>query len=88
MPKQIGLVGVMVMLTSVALVTSSAAEPDNPLPACVAVTVVDPAAAAVAYPLDPAALLNDAIPPGEVDQVTCSVISRVVESEKVPMAEY
>ncbi len=80
----LGLVGVTVMDTSVAEVTVSAVDPDI-LPD-VAVIVVDPAAADVARPLDPAVLLTAATPEDDEFQVTAVVRSCVVPSEYVPVA--
>ena len=71
------------MDTRVAAFTVRPVEPDTPPDA--AVIVVDPAATAVANPLEPAALLMVAVPFEEV-QVTVLVKSCVVLSEKVPVA--
>jgi len=67
------------MDTSVAAVTVSVVDPDI-LPD-VAVIVVEPAAAGVARPLEPAALLMVATPPVNEPQVTVVVRSCVVLSE-------
>lgn len=52
----------------------------------VAEIVLEPAAAEVARPTEPAALLIVATEPGEELHVTAEVISCVVLSEKVPVA--
>jgi hypothetical protein len=64
----LGLVGVIVMDTSVAEVTVSMVDPD--LLPDVAVIVVEPAATGVAKPLEPAALLMVATPAVDEFQVT------------------
>ena len=75
----LGLVGVTAMDTSVAEVTVSVVDPD--LLPDVAVIVVEPAAAAVASPLEPAALLMVATPVLDEFQVTDAVRFCVVLSE-------
>jgi hypothetical protein len=75
----LGLVGVIVMDTSVAEVTVSVVDPDM-LPD-VAVTVVEPADAEVANPLEPAALLMAATAVADELQFTTAVKSCVVLSE-------
>ena len=80
----LGLVGFTDMDTSVAEVTVSEFEPDM-LPDT-AVIVVEPAAAAVANPLEPAALLMPATASSDELQVTVVVRSCVVLSENVPVA--
>jgi hypothetical protein len=73
-----GLVGVIAMETSIAVVMVSVVDPEM-LPD-VALIVVEPAATDVASPLDPAALLMVAAEPDEL-QVTAPVKSCVVPSE-------
>jgi hypothetical protein len=80
----LGLVGVTVMDTSVAEVTVSVDDPDI-LPDT-AVIVVEPAATAVASPLEPAELLTAATAAAEELQITDVVRSCVVLSENVPVA--
>ena len=75
----LGLAGVTAMDTSVAVVTVSVVDPD--IPPDVAVTVVEPAAAEVANPLEPAALLIVAAPVFDELQVAAVVRSCVVPSE-------
>jgi hypothetical protein len=75
----LGLVGVIAMDTSVAGVTVRVVDPDM-LPD-VAVIVVDPVAAEVADPLEPAALLIAATSGLDELQVTAVVMSCVVLSE-------
>ena len=78
-PKaMLGLVGVIVMDTSVAAVTVSVVDPD--MPPDVAVIVVEPADADVAKPLEPA-LLMVAIPAADEFQVTDVVRFCVEPSE-------
>jgi hypothetical protein len=79
-----GLVGVTARETSVAGVTVSVVDPET-LPDA-AVIVVVPAAADVANPLLPAALLMVATPVEEELQVTVFVRFCVVLSEYVPTA--
>ena len=67
------------MDTSVAEVTVNVVDPD--IPPDVALIVVDPAAAEVARPLEPAALLMAATPVADEFQVTAVVRSCVVLSE-------
>ena len=69
----------IVMYTSVVELTVMVADPDTPFD--VAVIVVDPAAAGVANPLEPAALLIVATPVLDELQVTTAVRSCVVLSE-------
>ena len=80
----LGLVGVTAMDTSVAGVIVSEVEPDM-LPD-EAVIVVEPAAADVANPFEPAALLIEATAPVDELHVTVVVRSCVVLSENVPVA--
>jgi hypothetical protein len=80
----LGLVGVTAMDTSVAGVTVSVVDPDM-LPD-VAVIVVEPAAAEVATPSVPAALLIAATAIADEFQITDAVRSCVVLSENVPVA--
>ena len=80
----LGLVGVTAMDTSVAGVTVNVVDPDI-LPD-VAVIVVEPAAAEVASPLEPAALLMAATTAADEFQVASVVRSCVVLSENVPVA--
>ena len=75
----LGLVGVIAMETSVAVVMVSVVDPEM-LPD-VALIVVEPAATDVASPLDPAALLIVATLVLEELQVTAPVKSCVVSSE-------
>ena len=75
----LGLAGVTAMDTSVAVVTVSVVDPD--IPPDVAVTVVEPAAAEVANPLEPAALLIVAAPVLDEFQVIAVVRFCVVLSE-------
>ena len=75
----LGLAGVTAMETSVAEVTVSVVEPDT-LPD-VALIVVEPAAAEVANPLEPAALLMAATAAVDEFQVAVVVRSCVVLSE-------
>jgi hypothetical protein len=75
----LGLVGVTVIDSSVAEVTVKVAEPESPPD--VAVIVVEPAAADVARPLEPAVLLMAATPEDDEFQVTAVVRSCVVLSE-------
>jgi hypothetical protein len=75
----LGLFGVTARDTSVAGVTVSVVDPET-LPDA-ALIVVEPAAAEVATPLEPAALLIVAIPVAEELQVTVFVKSCVVLSE-------
>ena len=80
----LGLVGVIAMETSVAGVTVNRVEPG--MPPDVAVIVVEPAAAEVARPIEPAVLLMPATDVAEEFQVTIVVISCVELSENVPVA--
>jgi len=80
----LGLVGVTDIDTSVAEVTASEVDPDI-LPD-VAVIVVEPAAADVALPLEPAALLMAATVVDDDFQVTDVVTFCVELSEYVPVA--
>jgi hypothetical protein len=80
----LGLVGVIAMETSVAVVMVSVADPEM-LPD-VALIVVEPAATDVASPLDPAALLIVATLVLEEFQVTAPVKSCVDPSEYIPVA--
>jgi hypothetical protein len=75
----LGLVGVIAMDTSVAGVTVRVVDPH--MPPDVAVTVVDPAVAGVANPLELAALLIVATPVLDELQATAVVRSCVVLSE-------
>jgi hypothetical protein len=80
----LGLAGFTAMDSSVAEVTVSEVEPDMPPDA--AEIVVEPAAAKVANPLEPAALLMAATAAVDELQVTVIVRSCVVLSENVPVA--
>ncbi len=80
-----GLVGVTAMDLSVAELTIRVVEPEM-LPE-VAVMVAVPAATDVACPLEPAALLIVATDAADELQVTDVVMSCVLLSEKVPVAE-
>lgn len=80
----LGFTGEIPMETSAAPVTVSVVFPET-LPD-VAVIVVDPTAPEAARPFDPSVLLTVAIPVSEELHVTASVISRVVWSEKTPVA--
>jgi hypothetical protein len=80
----LGLAGVTVMDTSVAEVTVNVVDPEM-LPD-VAVIDVEPAAAEVAMPLEPPALLMVATAADDEFQVTAVVRSCVVLSEYVPVA--
>ena len=80
----IGFGGVTVIDKRAAAVTVSVVEPET-LPE-VAVMLVEPAAAPVANPLEPAALLIVAMELSDGLQFTDVVISCVVLSLKVPMA--
>jgi hypothetical protein len=75
----LGFAGVTARDTSVAGVTVSVVDPDSPPDA--AVIVAEPAAAEVATPLEPAALLIVATPVDEEFQTTTFVKSCVVLSE-------
>jgi hypothetical protein len=75
----LGLFGVTARDTSVAGVTVSVVDPET-FPNA-ALIVVEPAAAEVATPLEPAALLTAAIPVAEELHVTTFVKSCVVLSE-------
>lgn len=77
------LLGVTAMDTRVAAVTVSGVEPET-LPSA-ALTLVEPCAAAVARPFEPAALLIEAADMLEA-QVTCEVRFWVVPSLYVPVA--
>lgn len=77
--------GDTVIDTNLAGVTASVATLEV-IPEKSAVMVVVPTATAVASPFVPVELLIAAIPVSEEFQVTDVVISRVVLSEKVPMA--
>jgi hypothetical protein len=79
----LGLVGVTVIDTSVAAVTVNIVDPDM-LPD-IAMIVAEPAAAPVANPFEPAALLIVAAAVSEL-HVAAAVKSCVVLSEKVPVA--
>ena len=78
------LAGVTARDTSVAGVTVRVVEPE--MFPDVAVIVVEPEAAEVARPLEPAALLIAATPVLEELQVTAAVRSCVVLSENIPVA--
>ncbi len=80
------LLGVTAIDTRVAAETVSGAEPET-LPR-VALKVVEPCAAAVARPFDPAALLMEATPDMLEAQVTCEVRFCVEPSLYVPVAVY
>jgi hypothetical protein len=84
-PKaMLGFFGVTAIDTRVAGFTVSVVEPET-LPKA-AVIVVEPVAAEVATPLEPAALLIVATPVDDELQVTDAVRSCVVLSEYVPVA--
>ena len=80
----LGLVGVIATETSVAGFTISVVDPDR-VPD-VAVIVVEPAAAAVTSPIEPAVLLIPAMDDADELQTTSTVRSWVVLSENVPVA--
>jgi hypothetical protein len=80
----LGLLGVIEIETSVAGVTVNVVEPE--MPPDVAVIVVEPAAAEVANPLEPAVLLIAATAAVDVFHITVVVRSCVVLSEYVPDA--
>ena len=79
-------VGLTSMLVRVGSSTLKLAELDTP--ARLAVMSVVPTASAVAKPLFPAVLLIEATPLLEDAHITWPEISRVVESEYVPVATY
>ncbi len=80
----LGLVGVISRETSVAGVTVSVVDPD--VEPDVAVIIVEPMAAAVATPSEPAVLLIPATDGDDELQTTIDVRSWVVLSENVPVA--
>ncbi len=80
----LGLVGVISRETSVAGVTVSVIDPD--VEPDVAVIIVEPMAAEVAIPSEPAVLLIPATDGDEELQTTSDVRSRVEPSENVPVA--
>jgi len=82
----LGLVGVTSMDTSVAGVTVSVVLPDIFVAGSMAVIEIEPVAADVAKPFEPAALLILATPVGDEPQVTDAVKFCVVLSEYVPVA--
>src|SRR5512136_379737 len=79
-----GFVGVTWMETRTAEVTVRSVLPVTL--SSVAEMVVEPISKDVARPLEPAALLTDAIDPVDELQVTCDVRSCVESSEKMPVA--
>jgi hypothetical protein len=82
----LGLAGVITIPVSAADDTVSAVDPVTPALTKVALTVVEPALMGVARPLEPKALLMDAMVLFEDFQVTWVVRSWVDLSEKVPVA--